>query len=145
TPSKMDGAMCQVGECSQPGICTAGACTGASPRPDGTPCSGGTCAGAMCVPAADPCSSRPDRTACSDGNACTQTDECFGGKCIGGNPVACVAMDSCHDVGVCNPLTGTCTSPIKMDGATCKAGECSHPGTCLAGACTGTTPLPDGT
>ncbi len=29
-------------------------------------------------------------TACSDGNACTQSDVCVAGTCVGSNPVACV-------------------------------------------------------
>ncbi|MFI5041954.1 MAG: hypothetical protein ACHQNA_08935, partial [Acidimicrobiales bacterium] len=37
--------------------------------------------------------------ACSDANACTQTDTCQAGACVGTNPVICTALDQCHDVG----------------------------------------------
>src|SRR5215469_1066679 len=35
-------------------------------------------------------------TACNDGNACTQTDTCQAGVCVGSNPVVCAASDQCH-------------------------------------------------
>jgi hypothetical protein len=34
-------------------------------------------------------------------------------------PVTCTAADACHAVGVCQPTTGTCTSPALPDGTAC--------------------------
>ena len=68
-------------------------------------------------------------TTCNDGDACTQTDTCQLGMCVGGNPVMCTA-DACHSAGTCNPADGTCSNPA----ISCAAHEtCSLPGGC---ACT---------
>jgi MYXO-CTERM domain-containing protein len=87
-------------------------------------------------------------TACNDGNACTQSDTCQAGACVGGNPVTCAAQDQCHDVGVCDPATGACSNPAKPDGSLCTDGDaCTTGDTCQAGACVGgapvTCPAPD--
>lgn len=56
--------------------------------------------------------------------------------------VVCSASDACHEVGVCDPLTGLCTDPIAADGTGCDDGDaCTLSDTCLAGACTGTDPI----
>jgi len=57
----------------------------------------------------------PDGTACNDTNACTQTDTCQGGICVGGNPVVCQANAQCPGTSQesCNPTTGYCTAPSK--------------------------------
>src|SRR5581483_11098336 len=47
-----------------------------------------------------------DGTSCNDGNACTQTDTCQSGSCVGSNPVTCLAADQCHTGGTCDPSTG---------------------------------------
>ncbi|MFO0760213.1 MAG: hypothetical protein U0359_27275 [Byssovorax sp.] len=85
---------------------------------------------------------KADGTSCNDGNGCTQTDTCMAGACIGQNPVACMAQDQCHDAGVCAPATGVCSSPSKADGAACDDGNaCTQMDTCVAGACTGQSPV----
>lgn len=71
-----------------------------------------------------------DGTACDDANACTQTDTCQSGACLGSAPVVCAASDSCHEAGLCDTGTGTCSNPSKPDGAACSAGICA------AGVCT---------
>jgi len=38
-----------------------------------------------------------DGTPCDDGNACTRTDTCIAGLCIGGDPLICTPLDACHD------------------------------------------------
>src|SRR5437870_10257228 len=66
-----------------------------------------------CNPATGVCSAPTNKTngtACNDGNACTQTDACQNGSCVGANPVVCTA-DQCHDPGTCNPATGVCSAP----------------------------------
>ena len=62
-----------------------------------------------------------DGTPCDDANKCTTGDACYAGVCAGNSVVTCTASDACHDVGVCDPSTGTCTNPAKTDGAA--AGE----------------------
>ncbi len=66
-----------------------------------------------CDPATGQCTNplKPNGTACTDGNACTRTDTCQAGACVGGNPVVCTALDQCHVAGTCNPATGTCSNP----------------------------------
>jgi hypothetical protein len=78
---------------------------------------------------------------CNDGNACTRTDTCQAGTCTGGNPVACAALDQCHDPGVCDPATGACSTPAKVDGAPCNDGSvCTQVDACVGGACVGGSP-----
>jgi pseudomonalisin len=84
------------------------------------------------------CEGEPDGTACDDESACTKVDACKGGVCVGGSPVVCTAMDSCHSAGTCEPTTGTCPNPAKPDGASCNDGKaCTESDTCKAGVCNG--------
>jgi hypothetical protein len=62
-------------------------------------------------------------TGCNDGDACTQTDSCQSGVCLGANHVICVAFDQCHVAGDCNPGTGACSNLAKPDGARCDDGN----------------------
>ena len=83
---------------------------------------------------------KPDGSACNDEDTCTQTDTCQSGVCTGGNPVICTALDACHDAGVCNSQTGTCSTPKKSDGTVCNAdnnactADTCQDGECVAGA-----------
>jgi hypothetical protein len=84
-----------------------------------------------------------DGTSCDDGNACTSSDVCQSGSCVGtpvtdGMPCsdgnACTGPDTCQS-GVCN------TSPLP-NGTPCDDGDpCTRPDTCEAGTCTGTGPV----
>src|SRR5205823_2269382 len=80
-PAKPDGAACNDGNaCTQTDSCQAGVCTGTNPVACPTPHPShhaGTC-----NPATGACSNpaKPDGAACSDGNACTQTDSCQAGE-----------------------------------------------------------------
>src|SRR6185312_12117866 len=49
--------------------------------------------------------------ACNDGNACTQTDKCSSGTCVGSNPVSCTPQDACHTAS-CDPSSGACVQAI---------------------------------
>src|SRR3989454_318446 len=62
-------------------------------------------------------------TACSDGNACTQTDICQSATCTGCNPVLCTASDQCHVAGTCNTSTGVCSNPNAANGTACSDGN----------------------
>src|SRR5207302_1415477 len=96
------------------------------------------------APASGACST-PDKAygaACSDGNACTQTDTCQAGACVGAHPVVCAALDQCHVAGICDPASGTCSNPDKLDGTACNDGSaCTPSDSCQAGVCTGANPV----
>ncbi len=92
-----------------------------------------SCAGEPSV-----CAPEADDTPCNDGSACTATDTCQSGVCTGADLVTCGALDQCHDVGTCDPLTGLCSNPAKPEGAACDDGEsCTSPDQCTAGVCGG--------
>jgi hypothetical protein len=98
----------------------------------------------VCNPATGLCSNptATDGTACNDGNACTQTDVCQSGVCVGGNPVVCNPLDQCHVAGVCNPATGTCSNPTAANGTACNDGNaCTLIDVCESGVCTGGNPV----
>jgi hypothetical protein len=83
-----------------------------------------------------------DGAPCDDGDLCTRRDACVAGACVGDDPVACSASDQCHETGVCDPVTGTCSSPSKVDGAPCDDGDlCTRRDACVAGACVGGDPV----
>jgi hypothetical protein len=88
------------------------------------------------------CTLQSDGTACDDGNACTQTDTCQSGQCVGSNPVTCTALDQCHDVGTCDSSNGQCSNPSKPDATECDDGDlCSQTDTCQSGQCVGSNPV----
>ena len=142
-PAGPDGTGCSDGNaCTQSDSCKAGACVGANP----VVCvASDQCHSAgTCDPGRGICSNpvKPDGTECSDGNACTQTDACRAGACVGGNPVACTASDQCHVVGSCDPGTGMCSNPARPDGTACDDGDsCTRSDACEAGTCTGGDPV----
>ncbi len=142
-PPRADGAACDDGSaCTPTDVCSAGVCTGQDPVVC-TVLDDCHVLGA-CNPATGVCSNPPkaDGTTCDDGDACTQTDSCIAGLCVGADPETCTALDGCHDVGVCDPGTGVCSNPPKADGTACDDGSaCTTPGVCSAGACTGESPV----
>ena len=83
-----------------------------------------------------------DGTACDDSNACTQTDTCQSGACMGGNPVACTASDQCHAAERATRRTGVCSNPAAANGTACNDGNaCTQTDTCQSGTCTGSNPV----
>ncbi len=138
-----DGTACNDGNaCSQMDTCQAGTCTGGNPvvctASDQCHVAG------SCNPTTGVCSNpvAPEGKACSDGNACTQTDTCINGACNGANPVTCTALDQCHVAGTCNSATGTCSNPNIADGTTCNDSDaCTQTDSCQSGACTGNNPI----
>ena len=137
-PAKLNGTACNDSNaCTQSDSCLGGVCTGSNPVVctaldqchDAGTCNTGT--GQCSNPA------KTNGTGCNDSNACTQSDSCQGGVCTGSNPVVCTALDQCHDVGICNPGTGLCSNPAKLDGSACNDGVfCNGADTCSGGACT---------
>ncbi len=130
-----NGLVCEADACT-PGCRINGAFIAPAASPPGKPC-------VVCIPAISiTTGTNNDGAACDDGNACTQTDICQGGVCLGSNPVVCTALDACHDVGVCDTSTGLCTNPAKPDGASCSDGNaCTQTDTCQGGVCTGANPV----
>jgi hypothetical protein len=115
------------------GKCTAGTPVDCSALSDA--CSTGTCNATTGACTAVPVT---DGTTCDDKDACTRTDACTAGKCVGKSPVTCTASDQCHDVGSCDPKTGACSNPNKTDGSGCNDNNaCTKTDTCKTGVCTG--------
>ena len=143
-PPKANGTACNdQNACTQTDTCQSGTCTGGNTV---------TCAAVdqchdvgTCNTATGACSTpiKANGTTCNDQNACTRTDSCQNGVCAGGNPVTCTALDQCHDAGTCNPSTGTCSNPNKINGTQCNDTRvCTMADRCMEGICTGTVTCP---
>ncbi|MEA2697524.1 MAG: hypothetical protein QOI66_1795, partial [Myxococcales bacterium] len=141
--NKSDGTACSDNNaCTQTDVCQAGVCVGGNAV---------VCAAAdqcreasVCDPQTGGCAqaNKSDGTSCNDDNACTQTDVCQAGVCVGGNTVACAPPDQCHEAGVCDPQTGGCTQANKSDDTLCNDGNpCSQTDACQAGVCVGGNPV----
>ena len=118
--------------CTDGDQCVDGQCMGGGPRDCDD---GNVCTDDSCDPATG-CTHVANTTPCNDSNACTQTDVCTGGACVGGNPVNCNPQDQCHVVGACNASTGACDSPKKPDGTACNDFDpCTSDDACLEGFC----------
>jgi FG-GAP repeat protein len=137
---KPNGDTCAQGSECTSGFCVDGVCCN-------TLCSGGlndcqACSVAAGAAANGTCGPRTNGSSCSDNSLCTQTDSCQSGTCAGSNPVTCSAPDQCHDAGVCNPGTGICSNPQKMNGSSCNdANLCTQSDSCQSGTCTGSSPV----
>jgi hypothetical protein len=142
-PVKANGSSCDDGNaCTQSDSCQNGSCVGSNAKLC-TALDQCHVAGA-CNPATGVCSNpaKADGTLCEDGNACTKTDNCQSGSCVGNNPVVCTALDQCHVVGTCNTATGVCSNPNRTDGSPCSDGNaCTKTDTCVAGNCVGGNPV----
>lgn len=130
-PAKPDDTACNDGNaCTQTDKCTLGVCTGSNP----VVCTAKDACHdvGVCDPANGTCSdpTKPNGSACSDSNSCTNGDSCQEGVCKAGAGVTCAAVDECHEAGECNPDGGVCSSPPKADGSPCKGGTCKT-GTCV--------------
>lgn len=139
-PPKADGAACTDGKaCTTNDICKAGACSGAAvvcTAADSCHVPG------ACNPASGICSvvAEVDGAACNDGDACTKADSCQAGKCKGTAP-GCPPLGLCFEVSVCDPKSGVCSQPPKVDGAPCTDNNpCTATDTCKAGTCQGGKP-----
>jgi hypothetical protein len=56
--------------------------------------------------------------------------------------VFCTASDDCHDAGVCDPTTGSCSNPAAPDKTACNDGNaCTQSDSCQAGSCVGANPV----
>lgn len=135
---------CTTGEVCHSGVCNGGAqktCTASD-----------VChASGTCDPSTGACSNPigNEGGTCNDGNACTQTDKCQSGQCVGSNSVTCTASDQCHAAGKCDSSTGKCSNPTGNEGLSCTDAStpCLVGKTCTSGVCAGgsakTCPAPD--
>ncbi|UQA64072.1 MYXO-CTERM sorting domain-containing protein [Polyangium aurulentum] len=114
-------ADCASGFCVD-GVCCNEACGGGVN--DCTACSvaAGAAANGVCGPATGPL--------CDDDDACTSTDVCQSGACVGKVPVVCSSPGDPCLIGVCVPATGVCAPQPLPDGTACPGG-----GTCVGGVC----------
>lgn len=138
-PPAQDGAACVDGSlCSTLDRCQSGVCVGSNPvkcSPSDQCHLAGSC-DAQTGNCSNP--AKADGATCTDGSACTQLDTCQGGKCSGVSPVLCVASDSCHVAGSCDPSTGACSNPPAPDNTPCSDGlNCTGSDACKAGKCGG--------
>lgn len=72
--------------------------------------------------------------ACDDRNQCTTGDTCQAGTCRGARTVTCNAPtnDCLQATGSCDPTSGECLYPAKVDGAACGTNTASR---CCSGQC----------
>lgn len=80
----------------------------------------------------------PSASTCDDGDPCTQVDLCRDDRCLGTEPVVCLAPNQCREDGICRSIAGVCTNPQKPDGTPCDdAAFCTVEHVCRAGECQG--------
>ena len=139
--AKPNGSTCNDGNaCTTSDSCQSGACVGTPV----TCAASDQCHSAACNPMTGACvqTALTNGTSCNDGNACTQTDSCQSGTCVGMNPVICTASDQCHVAGTCNPNSGACSNPTQPDGTACNDGNaCTQTDSCQLGGCSGANPI----
>lgn len=134
-----EGGTCATGlPCTVDNVCARGVCVGdpkVCPQP-------GECIDAIyCDPNLDACIYNYT----SAGSPCNMEDLCNSWTCNGAGScdldtpiVTCSAIDQCHDVGVCIPDLGVCTTPILSDNTPCNDGNaCTLSDTCQQGTCFG--------
>ncbi len=133
TKSAFDGAPCEDGsKCTQGDYCLTGKCvSGYVNCTASDPCLTGACdvASGTCV-----FQPGPDGTACNDGNPCTVSDVCSGGKCLSGALKECPSGQICAQA-ACDITTGTCVAnPNGIacdDNNACTGGDHCQDGACL--------------
>lgn len=112
-------------------------CSASSSCDDANPCTVDVCSDARCTHAA-----APDGTVCDDHDACTRSDVCQSGSCLGRDRTPCTALDQCHVAGSCDAISGVCSNPPAPDDSACDDGDpCSLGDRCVAGTCSAGTNL----
>jgi len=85
----------------------------------------------------DSCKGVADGALCNDQNACTRSDQCVAGACVGvvaPNGTACTDGNQCTSSDACS--NGVCKGTPAPDGTLCTKGEpCTDPDHCSAGIC----------
>ena len=124
-----DGSQCTTGDKCQGGQCSG---TGALPCNDNNPCTDD-----LCDPSVG-CNHPANSGSCSDNNACTPTDKCSGGTCVGLGWKECDDGEPCTDDS-CVPSQG-CVN--KDNSAGCNDGDpCTVQDACGGGTCNAGTPF----
>ena len=149
-----DGNPCTTDSCDPASGCTKTADDGKLCDADGDGCTAGdVCVGATCTPGkvvvcdnTNPCSkascnsvsgkcvgkAAQDGVPCDDGTACTQSDVCKTGECLG-KVVSCDDNNPCTG-NSCDPVTGCSTT--NLDGIACDDDNpCTVGDVCKVGAC----------
>ena len=136
----LDGTDCGGGNVCQAGACTTCVAGQSCPLP-GKPCRAGILTCSAGIASCTDNGAGNEGGTCDDGNACTKTDKCQNGQCVGSNPVTCTASDQCHVAGTCNPSTGVCSNPTGNEGGACTdpSTPCLIGKTCASGVCSGGT------
>ncbi len=149
TTCDADSNVCTVGDACLTGMCTAGPTKLCD---DGNVCTDDACDAKI------GCTKTANAAACSDDNACTNSDMCQGTVCVSGSATLCAdknpcTADSCDTVtGACKfaPTTGPCddgnfcTMGDSCDAATgaCQSGsptQCISATKCATGSCDAAT------
>jgi hypothetical protein len=113
-----DGNACTQKDTCQAGVCVSGApvvCTALDQCHNVGTCnsSTGTCSNP----------NKADGTICNDSNACTQTDACLAGTCVGSAPLNCDDGSDCT-TDSCDPITGCVNTPSCPTGTSCVGNAC---------------------
>ncbi len=112
---------CQLGECTGAGALTCN---------DNNPCTDDACAPTV------GCTFTPNTADCDDFNACTASDACSGGTCVGSQPLDCADDNVCTD-DLCDAQSGCLhvnNSGPCSDKDACTLGDTCQAGICLPGA-----------
>ncbi len=131
--SKDDGVPCSDDNpCTISDLCSDGECVPGKPKKCA---SGDTCILAKCNIETGKCSFKnmPDGVPCTDGTACTKSDSCLSGTCLG-KVVDCDDNNPCTNDG-CDSQSGCANKP---NSAPCNDGNlCTDADSCADGACKG--------
>jgi hypothetical protein len=114
------------------GACVGGSCVGGPVAncDDSNPCTIDSCE------SENDCRYINNTIACTDGNACTTSDTCAGGSCVGGSAPNCDDSNPCT-TDSCNNTTGcvhTANSNACNDSNACTTSDTCSGGSCVGGA-----------
>ncbi len=112
-----------------PGSATSGSATSASSTAVSSSVSSSTTGGGPCA--------LGDGAPCDDGDACTLTDVCKNGVCVGQDAIVCPPVGACQS-STCVPQSGVCVVNDLPNGAACDDGDMCSVDACSAGVCVGT-------
>lgn len=86
----------------------------------------------------------PAGATCALNNTCVATSVCLANHtCAVASLAPCPLLDNCHDAGVCDVGSQTCSYNALADGTVCSGSSlCATQGTCAAGACTANATAP---
>lgn len=133
----MNGATCSDDDaCTTNDVCIQGSCVSGAVKncDDGIACTSDSCNATTGACLHDPFVL--EGLDCDDGDACSQTDTCHGGQCIGDSFKNCDDSNECTADG-CNSSTGSCTHDVLLhEGFGCTpSSPCVLGGTCRTGVC----------